>query len=194
MAKIIVIEHVTLDGVIQGPASGDEDRRDGFDLGGWSEGDNDPLMQKVSGERMGNSWSLLAGRVTYLHFAKVWPNAPKPNPFTDILNRVQKFVVSNTLTEPLPWQNSQLLRGDGASAVGDLKRRHDKALVIFGSGALVQSLLRGNLVDECVLQIHPLVLGKGRRLFIDVPLTRFTLVDTVTMRTGVVVATYQRKT
>lgn len=194
MAKIVVIEHITLDGVVQGPARADEDRRDGFEYGGWSEQDNDPVMQKISGERMGSSWSLLAGRVTYLHFAKIWPTAPKPNPFTEVLNRVEKFVVSNTLYEPLPWENSRMLKGDGASAVADLKQTHNKTLVIFGSGVLVQSLLRRNLIDEFVLQIHPVVLGKGHRLFVDVPRTQFKLLDSVTTGAGVIIATYQRKT
>jgi dihydrofolate reductase len=191
MAKVIGIEHLTLDGVVQGPARSDEDRRDGFDYGGWGASGSDPLMQKVSGERMGTSWSLLAGRVTYEHFAKVWPNAPQPNPFTDVLNRVEKFVVSNTLTAPLPWQNSRLLKGDGAAAVAELKETHDKTLVIFGSGVLVQSLMRRCLIDEFVLQIHPLVLGEGHRLFADVPRTSFRLIDSVTTGTGVVIATYR---
>ena len=193
MAKILVVEHVTMDGVVQGPAAADEDRRDGFEYGGWSKDDDDPLLQKVAGKHMGSAWSLLAGRVTYEHFANVWPNAPKPNPFTDILNRVEKFVVSNTLTEPLPWQNSRLLKGDAAVTVAQLKKNHDKALVVFGSGVLVQSLMRENLIDEIVLQIHPIVLGKGHRLFVDVPLTKFKLIDSVSTGTGVMIATYQRK-
>jgi dihydrofolate reductase len=192
VAKVLVIEHMTLDGVVQGPARADEDRRDGFEYGGWGKSGNDPLMQRVSGERMTTSWSLLAGRVTYEHFAKVWPNAPKPNPFTDALNRVEKFVISNTLAEPLPWQNSKLLNGDGAAVVTELKKTHDKTLVIFGSGVLVQSLMRHNLVDEFVLQIHPLVLGKGHRLFVDVPLSSFKLIGSVTAGTGVIIATYVR--
>jgi dihydrofolate reductase len=193
MAKIIVVEHLTLDGVMQRPGRSDEDRRDGFEYGGWSESDDDPLMQKVSGERMGASWSLLAGRVTYEHFARVWPNAPEPNPFTDVLNRVEKFVVSNTLTEPLPWQNSRLLKGDAATTVAELKKKHEKTLVIFGSGLLVQSLMQRDLIDECVLQIHPRVLGRGRRLFVDVPFTNFNLIDSVNTCTGVIIATYQRQ-
>jgi len=192
MVKLIVIEHLTLDGVMQGPGKRDEDPRDGFEYGGWSEPDNDPLMQKVAGERMGTSWSLVAGRITYEHFAKVWPNAPKPNPFTDVLNRVEKFVVSSTLTESLSWENSTLLKGDGAKAVAELKKNYDKTLVIFGSGVLVQSLLQRDLVDEFVLQIHPVILGKGHRLFENVPLSRFKLVDSVTTGTGVMIGTYQR--
>jgi dihydrofolate reductase len=193
MAKIIAVEHLTLDGVIQGPARADEDRRDGFEYGGWANAAGDPLMQKVPGERMGTKWSLLVGRVTYADFARVWPNAPQPNPFTDVLNRVEKFVASNTLREPLPWQNSRLLKGEAGTTVGELKKRYEKNLVIFGSGVLVQSLMKAGLIDEYVLQIHPLVLGKGHRLFVDVPFRKFELIDSVNTPTGVIIATYQRK-
>lgn len=192
MTKIVVIEHVTLDGVMQAPAKPDEDTRDGFDYGGWAMANSDPAMQQVMGARMGASWSLLAGRVTYENFAKVWPNAPQPNPFTEILNRVEKFVVSSTLREPLPWANSILLKGEGAAAVANLKQKHDKTLIIFGSGVLVHSLMLKDLVDEYVLQIHPLVLGKGHRLFDKAPATKLNLIDSVTTSTGVVIATYQR--
>ena len=195
MSKVVAIEHLTLDGVMQGPARPDEDTRDGFEYGGWAAARNDPAMMEVLGARMGSSWSLLVGRTTYEDFAKVWPNQPQPNPFTEVLNNAEKFVVSTTLTEPLPWQNSTLLKGvkgDATDAVAKLKKDHDKVLVIFGSGVLVQSLMRHDLIDEYVLQIHPLVLGKGRRLFPDgSPLTKFSLVDSVTTGTGVIIATYQ---
>jgi len=135
---------------------------------------------------------LLVGRTTYEDFAKVWPNQPQPNPFTEALNEVEKLVASTTLTEQLPWQNSTLLKGDANDAVAKLKKEHDKTLVIFGSGVLVQSLMRRDLIDEYVLQIHPLVLGKGRRLFPDgSPLTKLTLVDSVTTGTGVIIGTYR---
>jgi dihydrofolate reductase len=191
MARIIAIEHISLDGVYQGPAAPDEDRRDGFDLGGWANPQFDPEQQKAVSARMGGAWSLLCGRRTYEHFAKVWPNMPKPNPFTDVLNRVDKFVVSNTLKEPLPWENSHLLAGDGVEAVARLKARHDKTLVIFGSGALIRSLMTRGLVDEFVLQQHPIVLGKGHRLFepsgakVDLR-----TIETVPTKSGVVVTTY----
>lgn len=192
MSKVVVIEHLTLDGVMQGPARPDEDRRDGFEYGGWGAAAYDPAMQKVIGVRMGSSWSLLVGRTTYEDFAKVWPNRPQPNPFTEALNNVEKFVASTTLTEPLPWQNSMLLKGDATDAVAKLKKDHDKTLVIFGSGVLVQSLMRRDLIDEYVLQIHPLVLGKGRRLFPNgSPLTKLSLLDSVTTGTGVIIATYR---
>ena len=190
MSKVVAIEHVTLDGVMQAPARPDEDTRDGFEYGGWGRAGNDPAMVNVIGARMGDSWSLLVGRTTYEDFADVWPKRA-PNPFTEALNNVQKVVASTTLTEPLPWQNSTLLKGDAADAVAKLKKEHDKTLVIFGSGVLVHSLMRRKLIDEFVLQIHPLVLGKGRRLFSDgSSFTNFSLVDSVTMATGVIIATY----
>lgn len=192
MSKVVVIEHLTLDGVMQGPARSGEDPRDGFAHSGWGAAANDPMMQKVLGERMGSSWSLLVGRVTYEDLAGVWPNWPEPNPFTEALNKVEKFVASTTLTEPLPWQNSTLLKGDAADAVAKLKEDHDKTLVIFGSGVLVQSLMHRDLIDEYVLQIHPLVLGNGRRLFPDgSPLTKFSLVDSVSTATGVIIVTHR---
>jgi dihydrofolate reductase len=192
MSKVVVIEHLTLDGVMQGPARPAEDHHGGFEYGGWGAAAYDPAMQKVIGVRMGSSWSLLVGRTTYEDFAKVWPNRPQPNPFTEALNNVEKFVASTTLTEPLPWQNSMLLKGDATDAVAKLKKDHDKTLVIFGSGVLVQSLMQRDLVDEYVLQIHPLVLGQGRRLFPNgSPLTKLSLLDSVTTGTGVIIATYR---
>ena len=192
MSKVVAIEPLTLDGVMQGPGRPDEDRRDGFDHGGWAAAGNDPAIQEVLGKHMSSSWSLLVGRSTYEDFASFWPNQRQPNPFTEILNHVEKFVASTTLTEPLPWRNSRLLKGDVPEAVADLKKTHDKNLVIFGSGVLVQSLLRRYLIDEFVLPIHPLVLGKGRRLFPDTsPPTKFQLAESVTTGTGVIIATYR---
>lgn len=155
MARIVAIEHVTLDGVMQSPARPDEDTRDGFDKGGWgTERASDLALQKIIGARMGFAWSLLVGRITYEDLHSHWTRQP-PNPMTDALNRAQKFVTSNTLMDPPPWQNSTLLSGDVPSAVADLKRDHDRTLVIFGSGVLVQSLMRRDLIDEFVLQVHP---------------------------------------
>jgi dihydrofolate reductase len=187
-----VIEHLTLDGVMQAPGRPDEDLRGGFEHGGWARTANDPAMQSVMGERMGTSWSLLLGRRTYKDFAAFWPNQPEPNPFTEALNNVQKYVASTSLEEPLSWINSTLLKGDAAEAVAILKQQRGNDLVIFGSGVLVQSLMRHRLVDEYLLLIHPLVLGTGRQLFAEGgPSTALRLVDTRTTATGVVVATYQ---
>src|SRR5829696_8414929 len=191
MSKVVAIEHLTLDGVMQGPARPEEDTRDGFEYGGWA-ARNDPAMMEALGARMGSSWSLLVGRTTYEDFAKVWPNQPKPNPFTEALNNVEKFVASTTLVEPLPWQNSTLLKGDATDAVAKLKKERDKTLVIFGSSVLVQSLMGRDLIDEYVLQFHPLVLGKGGALSPNAsPLTKLGLVDWVSAGPGVIIATYR---
>ena len=193
MSRVVVIQHLSLDGVMQAPGHAEEDPRDGFGHGGWAQADNDPVMQDVLGARMGASWSLLLGRLTYERFADFWPRQA-PNPFTDALNRVRKYVASTTLTEPLGWVNSELLKGDAADAVAELREQQEDTLVVFGSGVLVRSLLARGLVDEFVLQIHPLVLGSGRRLFPEAgPLAAFALADSVTTSTGVIIATYQKK-
>jgi dihydrofolate reductase len=192
MGKVIVIEHLTLDGVMQAPGHPDEDPRDGFEHGGWANRRQDPAMREVMGAHMSSVWSLLAGRTTYGRFADYWPKR-EPNPFTEALDRVQKYVASTTLTEPLPWQNSILLKDDAADAVARLKKELGENLVVFGSGVLVRSLMPRDLVDEFVLLIHPLVLGSGRRLFPDTGsnLSAFQLVDSATTGTGVVIGTYR---
>jgi dihydrofolate reductase len=193
MSKVVVIQHLTLDGVMQAPGHPDEDPRAGFAHGGWAQADNDPAMQEVMGARMGPSWSLLLGRVTYERFADFWPRQA-PNPFTEALSQVRKYVASTTLAEPLAWENSELLTGDAAAAVAALREQRDGNLVVMGSGVLVRSLLRRDLVDELVLQIHPIVLGSGRRLFPEGgPLAAFRLADSVTTATGVIIATYQQQ-
>jgi dihydrofolate reductase len=142
-------------------------------------------------ESMAHSGALLLGRRTYEDFYSVWPNRTD-NPFTAVLNNTQKYVASTTLSEPLPWSNSTLLKGDAAEAVARLKEEPGKDLVILGSGELVQSLMRRNLVDEYVLLIHPLILGSGCRLFTDGgAFAALRLVTTRTTTTGVVIATYQ---
>jgi dihydrofolate reductase len=192
LGKVIVIEQLTLDGVMQAPGHPDEDPRDGFEHGGWATQRQDPAMQEAMGARMSSAWSLLAGRTTYERFADYWPKQ-EPNPFTEALNAAQKYVVSTTLTDPLPWQNSTLLKGDAAEAVAGLKRELDENLVVFGSGVLVRSLLPHDLVDELLLLIHPLVLGSGRRLFQDTGSSpsAFELVDSATTGTSVLMATYR---
>ena len=168
----------------------DEGCRDGFECGGWGAGDDDPKMRKIIGARMGSAWSLLIGRVTYEDFYGFRPKQP-PNPMTDALNRVEKFVASATLSEPLAWQNSKLLTGDAADAIVELKRKHEKTLVIFGSGVLVQSLLRRDLINEFVLQIHPVVLGRGRLFPQDGAPAKFELMESTTTGTGVIIAIWQ---
>ena len=191
MARIVVNNNVTLDGVMQAPARPDEDERGGFTHGGWGIPYTDAIMMEQAAKGGATSGALLLGRRTYEDFFAVWPHRTD-NPFTEILNNTQKYVASTTLKEPLPWANSTLLQGDAADAVAELRRQPGKDIVILGSGDLIQSLARRNLIDEYRLLIHPLVLGSGRRLFPDgaAPAT-LRLISTVTTTTGVVIATYQ---
>jgi dihydrofolate reductase len=180
-----------MDGVIQGPGRPDEDTRGGFDRGGWALPYNDEVMAQRMGEGMASSGTMLFGRRTYQDFYGYWPRQTE-NPFTPYLNQATKYVVSSTLSEPLPWQNSILLPGDPAASVADLKSQSGPDLGIVGSAQLVRSLLAANLIDRYVLLIHPLVLGQGRRLFDERgPGVDFDLVDSVTTSKGVIIATYQ---
>ncbi len=190
MGTLVVNLNLTLDGVTQAPGRPDEDTRGGFARGGWAAPYFDAVMGKAAAEGMAKKASLLFGRRTYEDFYKVWPNRGN-NPFTQVLNNSQKYVVSTTLEDPLPWQNSTLLKGDAAVTVAQLKKQRDD-LVVLGSVGLVQSLMQYKLVDEYVLSIHPLVLGSGRRLFPDgVPYATLNLIDSRTTTTGVVMATYR---
>jgi dihydrofolate reductase len=191
MRKVVVFTSVTLDGVMQAPGRPDEDRRGGFAHGGWAVPYSDEVMGRVAAEGMASSGPLLFGRRTYEDFHSFWPHQTD-NPFTEVLDNSQKYVASTTLAEPLPWRNSTLLRGDAADAVAKLKGQPGEDLTVLGSGELVQSLRRRDLVDEYILLIHPLVLGSGRRLFPDGgPSTALRLVDSVTTTTGVLIATYR---
>jgi dihydrofolate reductase len=191
MSKVVAFTSLTLDGVIQAPGRPDEDRRGGFEHGGWATPYADSVLGAVAGESMAHTGALLFGRRTYEDFYAVWPKR-SDNPFTAVLNNTQKYVASTTLHEPLPWSNSTLLDGDAAEAVATLKAQAAKDLVVLGSGELLQTLMRRNLVDEYVLLIHPLVLGTGRRLFADGgSFAALRLIDSKTTTTGVVIATYQ---
>jgi len=182
---------LTLDGIIQAPARPDEDPRGGFERGGWAQPYADPEMGKAAAESGATTDGILLGRRTYEDFCAVWPHRTD-NPYTEVLNKTQKYVASTTLNEPLPWINSTLLKGDAADAVGRLKEGPGKDIVVLGSGELVQSLMRRGLVDQYVLLIHPLILGSGRRLFSDSSSrAALKLVDTKTTPTGVVIATYR---
>jgi dihydrofolate reductase len=188
MSKIVVFTNLTLDGVMQAPGRPDEDRRGGFEYGGWA---TPYATMEAAEESMANTGALLMGRRTYEDFYTVWPNRTD-NPFTEVLNNTQKYVASTTLEEPLPWINSTLLKGDAAEAVAKLRQEPGKDIVILGSGELVQSLMRRNLVDKYVLLIHPLVLGSGRHLFTDGgSFAALRLFDTKTTTTGVMITTYQ---
>ena len=191
MRKIIAFESLSLDGVMQAPGRADEDVRGGFAHGGWAAPYADPDMGRAAGESMATTGAILLGRRTYEDFYSVWPSR-KDNPYTEVLNNTLKYVASTTLKEPLPWMNSKLLEGDAAAAVATLKDQPGKDVVVLGSGVLLDSLMRSDLIDEYILLIHPLILGSGRRLFnqpgSSCPLR---LVDSTTTTKGVVIATYQ---
>src|SRR2546422_4560159 len=141
-------------------------------------------------ESMATTGGIILGRRTYEDFYSVWPKRTD-NPYTHVLNNAQKYVASRTLKEPLPWVNSTLLKGDAAQGVARLKGQPGKDLVILGSGELVRSLMHGNLIDQYILLIHPLLLGSGQRLFPDDGSPQaLRLVDSKATTTGVVIATY----
>jgi dihydrofolate reductase len=191
MGTITVVNNLTLDGVMQAPGRPDEDTRGGFAFGGWALPYDDAVKGTAMGAGMARGGALLFGRRTYEDFFNVWPTRTD-NPFTDVLNNMQKYVASTTLTEPLPWANSTVLRGDAGDAVADLKEQPNTDLTILGSCALIRSLLQRRLIDRWVLLIHPLVLGAGLRLFpADGPSDALKLVDSVSTTTGVVIATYE---
>ncbi len=191
MTNVVVTNHVTLDGVMQAPARPDEDRDGGFSHGGWAMPRNDEVMGRYMGERMGTGGRLLLGRRTYEDLAGFWPNQSTDNPYTAVINNMPKLVASRTLTEPLEWNSSTLLTGDGADAVAELKEQPAGDLVVLGSGDLIRTLLAHDLIDEFLLMIHPLVLGTGKRLFREgAPTVSLRLVDSTVTTTGVVIASY----
>jgi dihydrofolate reductase len=189
--NVVVINHLTLDGVMQGPGRADEDTRDGFDHGGWSVPYIDEVMGQALGTRMERSGGLLFGRRTYEDLMSYW-NAQPDSPFTAALNNAPKYIASRTLREPLPWDHSSLLDGDAADAVAELKTQPGADLHIMGSGELIQTLMGRGLIDEYMLMIHPLVLGSGRRLFTEgSAFGSLRLIDATPTSTGVVIATYE---
>ena len=196
MSKVVVVNHVTLDGVMQSPSGLDEDARNGFRDGGWAVPYGDEVLGRFMGERMasGGDGAMLFGRVTYEKMAGFWPKQTDGNPFTEVLNARQKYVASRTLKEPLEWVNSTVLEGDAADAVAALKEQPGGNLVILGSGDLIESLMPAGLIDEWVLTIHPLVLGSGRRLFPDgiAPAT-LELTGATPTTSGVIIATYETR-
>ena len=191
MARLVLFQSVTLDGVMQAPGRPDEDPRGGFPYGGWAAPYADQEMGKAAGESMATTGGILLGRRTYEDFFSIWPNQ-KDNPFTEVLNNTQKFVASTTLSEPLPWMNSTLLKGDVSQAIAELKTQLDKDLILLGSGELVQTLMKHNLIDLYILLIHPLILGTGSRLFREgASLSKLQPTDSRMTSTGVLIATYQ---
>jgi dihydrofolate reductase len=188
MGKIIVINQLTLDGVMQGPRRPDEDTRGGFEHGGWAVPRNDEAMVAKMSERMGSDRAFLFGRRTYEDLLSTWNL--RGGPFKDALNETHKYVASSNPATKLNWPNSTLLHGDVPAAVANLKENSGSNLVIMGSGILIGSLMAANLIDEYLLMIHPLVLGSGRRLFADGTQASLQLVDGLATSMGVLIATY----
>ena len=155
--RIVVINHLSLDGVMQSPGRPDEDTRGGFRHGGWATGGNDEAMFKAIGERMGKpDGGMLLGRRSYEDMLSTW-NA-KGGPFKDGLNNARKYIASSSSATKLEWPNSTLVHGDVPAAVAELKKNPGGNLVIMGSGQLIRSLLPHGLIDEYLLMIYPLVL------------------------------------
>lgn len=188
MRKVVVINHVTLDGVMQAPGYPEEDTRGGFEHGGWAVPRGDETVGKV-GERIGEDSAFLFGRWTYEDLLSSWNR--QGGPFKDALNNMPKYVASRSPATKLEWPNSTLLHGDVPAAVDELKQKSGGNLVIMGSGALIGSLMAADLIDEYLLMIHPLVLGTGRRLFTEGAHASLRLTHSVTTTKGVMVATYE---
>src|SRR5215470_1792600 len=176
MRKVIAAEYLSLDGVSEDPR---------WTMPYW----NDELA-KYQSDLLFASDALLLGRVTYKEFVAAWP-LRSGDPFTDRMNSLPKFVASRTLQEPLEW-NSTLLKGEVSEEVQKLKRQEGGDILIYGSGELVDTLMRHNLIDVYRIMLHPLALGIGKRFFRDGGgKTTLTLADAKTTNTGVVVLTYQ---
>ena len=180
MRKVVASELVALDGVMESPEK-------------WSFQFHNDEMAEAQGAGMAAADAMLLGRVTYQEFASYWPYQNSADqPFTDYLNNTPKYVVSTTLERPLEWQNSTLIKGNVAEAIAKLKRQPGKDIGIVGSGTLVRSLLREDLLDELRLMVHPIVMGSGERLFEDGGDQKaLELVDSKTFGTGVLYLTYQ---
>jgi dihydrofolate reductase len=192
MRKVIVQVWMTLDGVVQAPGAADEDTRGGFEHGGWSLPYFEETSMKWVVENLNSAGGFLLGRRTYEGFAGHWPNASEEEqPLAEPLNTKPKYVASTTLTEPLEWNNSQVLQGDVVEAVGALKQEDGDDLLVIGSPVLVQTLTEHDLVNEFRVMIDPLVVGGGKRLFRDDGAPKpLRLVDSQTTTTGAILATY----
>jgi dihydrofolate reductase len=189
--KLVVIEFLSLDGVYQAPGAPDEDTDGGFRHGGWQRQYFDEVLGAAGAEGMAQTDAHLFGRKTYEIMAAYWPTAPQDDPYADHLNNVPKYVASRTL-QRVEWQNSSLIRGDVAVEVRKLKEQAGKNIAVLGSGNLVQSLMKHDLVDELSLAVFPIVLGSGKKLFPSGDEVRhLRLLDSKSTTTGGVILTYQ---
>ena len=193
MRKLVVLSFITLDGVMQAPGGPEEDPTGGFKHGGWVAGYFDDFLGKVMVEQMSKPFDLLLGRKTYEIFAAHWPYVKaKEDPIAAGINNAKKYVASKTLIT-LDWSNSELIKGDVAKEVKKLKEQDGPEIQVHGSGGLIQTLLKQDLVDELWLKIFPITLGRGKRLFAEgtIPVG-FKLLASEISPSGVIVATYMR--
>jgi dihydrofolate reductase len=186
MRKIIVLEFITLDGVMQAPGGPEEDESGKFEYGGWSA----PYSDEVSGKAMKKQMEptdLLLGRKTFEIFANYWPEHAD---FWPGINDVTKYVMSNTMKKS-DWKNSVFLKS--LADIEKLKNSEGSDIKVWGSGELTQLLLKNDLVDELWLKIYPVTLGKGKKLFgsSTIP-AAFTLIESLVTPTGVIFANYKR--
>jgi dihydrofolate reductase len=190
MRELVVTTFLTLDGVMQAPGGPEEDDSGGFAHGGWSVNYWDERMGQVQGDFMSGPLDLLLGRTTYDIFAAYWPNAPE-EAGAKPLNDATKYVASRG-HPTLEWSRSVLIEGDVAEGVAALKREDGPQLQVHGSGNLIQTLMRHDLVDRYRLWVFPLVIGSGKRLFADgtIP-AALRLVDSTISTTGVMIGTYE---
>lgn len=186
MRKIIVLEYVTLDGVMEDPGGAEK-----FEHGGWTMPYWNDEIGKFQLDGLFASDALLLGRVTYQGFAAAWPSIKDEAGFADRMNGLPKYVVSTTLEE-VAWNNARLIKGNVAEEVSRLKHEAGQDILIYGSGELVRTLMHHNLVDEYRLLVYPVVLGSGKRLFQDASKTTLKLVETRPFPSGVVALSYQK--
>jgi len=189
MRKIIVLSFITLDGVMQAPGGPEEDISGSFKYGGWTVPYFDDFLGKIMAEQMSKPFDLLLGRKTFEIFASYWPHHIDEGPE---INRATKYVASNTLTSH-EWSESVFLKGNAGDEIKRLKGQDGPDLQVHGSGNLIQTLLKHDLVDEFWLKIFPLTLGMGKRLFAEgtIP-AAFKLSESKISSNGVVIANFER--
>jgi len=193
MRKIIVLTFISLDGVMQGPGGPDEDRSGGFKYGGWTFPYFDESSGKLMGEQMGHPFDLLLGKKTYDIFASYWPKQdPTQNPVAGPFNKATKYVVSDAPLD-IAWENSVLIQNNVVDEIKRLKASDGPELQVHGSGNMIQTLLKHDLVDELWLKFFPVTLGSGKRLFVDgtIP-AAWELTSSTITPTGVIFANYKR--
>lgn len=192
MRKIITTTFITLDGVMQAPGGREEDTTDGFAYGGWQTSfPEDEKLVPILNEFFGIPFELLLGKTTYDIFASFWPHATTDMEVAVPFNSAKKYVVSHESLEP-SWNNSHCITGDVVAQIKELKEQDGPDLWVWGSGNLIQTLLKHDLVDRMHLWIHPITIGTGKRLFAEGTQAKgFKLIDSKVGATGLIFATYE---